>query len=187
MKARVPGSPKPNKHDIMVRTSRNVHQGEVKIVQRVTNCVLRKDGNVLLLQKPRRNWWVAPGGKMEPGESVKESVVREYREETGLTLTNPLLKGVFTIRNIEEGNVIHEWMMFTFVATEASGKQFPVSEEGILEVHREENISSLPMAEGDRFIFRHMLTGEGMLHGVFDYTPQFELLEVRLDPHIPIE
>ncbi|MCY8461779.1 NUDIX hydrolase, partial [Bacillus spizizenii] len=33
-------------------------------MQRVTNCVLQTDDKVLLLQKPRRGWWVAPGGKM---------------------------------------------------------------------------------------------------------------------------
>ncbi|MGA9287419.1 MAG: NUDIX hydrolase, partial [Anaerobacillus sp.] len=33
------------------------------IVQRVTNCILNDEANdrVLLLQKPRRGWWVAPG------------------------------------------------------------------------------------------------------------------------------
>ena len=30
--------------------------------------------------------WVAPGGKMERGETVRDSVVREYREETGIYL-----------------------------------------------------------------------------------------------------
>ncbi len=62
-------------------------------MQRVTNCVLIRDNEVLLLQKPRRNWWVAPGGKMERGETVRDSVVREYREETGIYLKNPALKG----------------------------------------------------------------------------------------------
>lgn len=62
-------------------------------MQRVTNCVLIRDNEVLLLQKPRRNWWVAPGGKMERGETVRDSVVREYREETGIYLKNPALRG----------------------------------------------------------------------------------------------
>ena len=65
-------------------------------MQRVTNCVLLKDNKVLLLQKPRRNWWVAPGGKMEPGESVRDSCIREFREETGIYLRNPNIKGIFT-------------------------------------------------------------------------------------------
>ncbi len=69
---------------------------EVNGVQRVTNCLYQDGDKVLLLQKPRRNWWVAPGGKMESGESIRDAVIREYREETGIYLKNPDLKGVFT-------------------------------------------------------------------------------------------
>ena len=67
----------------------------MSVLQRVTNCVLLKDGKVLLLQKPKRGWWVAPGGKMEQGESIREACIREYREETGIYLKNPKLKGIF--------------------------------------------------------------------------------------------
>ena len=74
-------------------------------MQRVTNCVLLKDNKVLLLQKPRRNWWVAPGGKMEPGESVRDSCIREFREETGIYLRNPNIKGIFTFI-MKEGDKI---------------------------------------------------------------------------------
>lgn len=58
----------------------------MKNVQRVTNCVLIKDNQILLLKKPRRGWWVAPGGKMEPGESIRDACIREFREETGVYL-----------------------------------------------------------------------------------------------------
>lgn len=64
----------------------------MSVLQRVTNCVLVKDGKVLLLQKPKRGWWVAPGGKMEQGESVREACIREYREETGIYLKTQSLK-----------------------------------------------------------------------------------------------
>ncbi|MEW8986904.1 MAG: NUDIX domain-containing protein, partial [Bacillus sp. (in: firmicutes)] len=77
-------------------------------MQRVTNCVLLKENKVLLLQKPRRGWWVAPGGKMEPGESVKDSCIREYREETGIYLKNPNIKGIFTFIMVDGDKVISE-------------------------------------------------------------------------------
>ena len=32
-------------------------------MQRIANLLAVKDGKVLLLQKPRRNWYVAPGVK----------------------------------------------------------------------------------------------------------------------------
>jgi len=152
-------------------------------MQRVTNCVLVRDDQVLLLQKPRRGWWVAPGGKMEHGESVKDSVVREYREETGIYLKNPALKGVFTFV-IKEGNeIVSEWMMFTFLATEYDGQNVLESEEGKIEWHKVEAIAELPMAPGDFHILDYLIKGSGMIFGTFTYTPDFELLSYRLDPN----
>lgn len=151
-------------------------------MQRVTNCVLYKDEKLLLLQKPRRGWWVAPGGKMEPGESVKDSCVREYREETGIYLKNPKLKGVFTFIIKEGDKITSEWMMFTFFATEADGINVDESEEGKVSWKPLEEIKDLPMAEGDYHILEYMVHGKGIIYGTFTYTPDFELISYRLDP-----
>ena len=46
---------------------------------------------VLLMQRPARgtfaNAWAFPGGRIEPGESIREGAVRETFEEVGLTLS----------------------------------------------------------------------------------------------------
>ncbi|MGE6630153.1 8-oxo-dGTP diphosphatase [Bacillus sp. NPDC077027] len=151
-------------------------------MQRVTNCVLHHEDQVLLLQKPRRGWWVAPGGKMESGESVRDSVIREYREETGIYILNPQLKGVFTFIIKEGDRVVQEWMMFTFMADSFTGKNVNESEEGILKWHDMNDVPDLPMAPGDSHILDFMLKGKGLLHGTFTYTPDFELIAYRLDP-----
>ena len=70
--------------------------GDVKM-QRIANLIVVKDNHVLLLKKPRRGWYVAPGGKMDPGESIYEAAVREFTEETGTEPINPHLKGVYTM------------------------------------------------------------------------------------------
>ncbi|MFY4774956.1 8-oxo-dGTP diphosphatase [Metabacillus sp. RGM 3146] len=150
-------------------------------MQRVTNCVLRDGNKVLLLQKPRRGWWVAPGGKMEQGESVKESAVREYREETGIYLKNPQIRGIFTILIEEDGKIINEWMMYTFFAEEFSGENVLESEEGRLAWHEIDKIKDLPMAPGDYHIFDFMLKESGILYGTFTYTNDFELISHRLE------
>jgi len=152
-------------------------------VQRVTNCVLRKGDEVLLLQKPRRGWWVAPGGKMEPGESVKEACVREFREETGIYVKNPKIKGIFTFIMKENDIVQSEWMMFTFVADEYDGQHMEVSEEGLLEWMGISELKDLPMADGDYHILDYMIHGNGLIYGTFTYTPDFKLLSYRLDPN----
>ncbi len=153
-------------------------------LQRVTNCIVKKNEQVLLLQKPSRNWWVAPGGKMETGESIKEAVVREYREETGLIIQNPEIKGVFTIVIKEAEAVVNEWMLFTFLATEIDGELLTQSPEGDLKWHLENEILHLPMAPGDKFIFQHILHSNKTIYGTFYYTKDFELLDYQLDPDI---
>ena len=155
---------------------------EVGALQRVTNCIVKKNEQVLLLQKPSRGWWVAPGGKMESGESIKEAVTREFREETGLNIQNPEIKGVFTIVIKKDNRVIDEWMMFTFLATEVTGEMLTVSPEGKLQWQQLNDVQNLPMAPGDVFIFNHILHSSETIYGTFYYTEEFELLSYQLDP-----
>lgn len=155
---------------------------EVSEVQRVTNCLLLKDDKVLLLQKPRRGWWVAPGGKMEPGESVKDSCIREFREETGIYLKNPNIKGIFTFIIKDGDKIVSEWMMFTFFSTNSDGIHVEESEEGKIVWHNLEDVKNLPMAEGDYHILDYMIHGNGLIYGTFTYTPDFKLISYRLDP-----
>jgi 8-oxo-dGTP diphosphatase len=152
------------------------------MMQRVTNCVLLRDNKILLLQKPRRGWWVAPGGKMEPGESVRDACIREFREETGIYLKSPKIKGIFTFIMVDGNHVISEWMMFTFLATDAEGPALKESAEGKLTWHEVSAIVNLPMAEGDHHILEYMIHGNGIIYGTFTYTPDFKLLSYRLDP-----
>ena len=63
-----------------------------------TNMCMVTDGQGRLLVQDRVNpdWpgITFPGGHVEPGESFVESVIREVREETGLTVQDPILCGV---------------------------------------------------------------------------------------------
>ena len=60
----------------------------------LTNMCLICDGNKVLVQeKAGTNGLVYPGGHVEEGESLLESVVREMKEETGLTIENPKVCG----------------------------------------------------------------------------------------------
>lgn len=151
-------------------------------MQRVTNCVLIQNGKTLMMQKPSRGWWVAPGGKMEPGESVRDSCIREYREETGIYLKSPQLKGIFTIIIKDSDQLITEWMLFTFIATDSDGINISESEEGKLEWHLIDQLKSLPMAAGDYHILDYMAHGTGIIYGTFTYTEDFQLISYRLDP-----
>ncbi|GAB7386669.1 8-oxo-dGTP diphosphatase [Bacillaceae bacterium] len=146
-------------------------------MKRVVNCVLRNGDRILLLQKPSRGWWVAPGGKVEPLETIEEAVKREFVEETGVRILNPQLRGVFTIVIREEDEPIEEWMLFTFYADQFEGTPLRESPEGKLSWHAVSEIGRLPKAEGDNVFLRHVLHDRGVLIGRFVYTPDYRLLE----------
>jgi 8-oxo-dGTP diphosphatase len=129
-----------------------------------------------MLQKPRRGWWVAPGGKVEPGESLLEAVVREVREETGLTIEQPELRGVFTMLLMEHQQQVNHWMLFTFVADTFSGTANTHTEEGILEWVPIPEIATRPMAEGDRQFLPQLLSDHKLFSAKFWYTPEYQLL-----------
>ena len=59
-------------------------------------CLIHKDDSYLLQDRIKDDWkgYTLPGGHIEPGESIVDAVIREMREETGLTINNPHLCGV---------------------------------------------------------------------------------------------
>lgn len=149
-------------------------------MQRITNLLAIKDGNVLLLQKPRRGWFVAPGGKMEQGESIYESAVREFQEETNLTPKDTHLKGIYTMIIKNGDTVVDEWMLYTFIARDVEGIPFEETREGILGWHPIESLKKLPMAAGDRTNLWFAALNKGMQYGTFEYTEDFELISEKI-------
>lgn len=66
-------------------------------------CLIHKNDQYLLQNRLKDDWkgFVLPGGHIENGESIVDAVIREMKEETGLTIQNPKLCGVkqFPIKN----------------------------------------------------------------------------------------
>lgn len=99
----------------------------------LTNLCLIEDTStnkvVLQYRSPERykKWsgYAFPGGHIEEGESIAESVIREVYEETGLTITAPKLVAVKDWEPDEGGRYI----VFCYKATEFTG-QLRSSEEG---------------------------------------------------------
>lgn len=93
--------------------------------------------------------WVGVGGKFEENESPEECLLREVKEETGLTLTSWQYRGVVTfVSDRWEGEYMH---LFT-----ADGFEGTLSEcsEGELCWIEKEKVKDLPMWVGDAVFFR---------------------------------
>ena len=73
-----------------------------KVVEVATAVLQRPDGSFLLAQRPPgkiwAGYWEFPGGKIETGETAYHALVRELREELGITVTTayPWLTRVYT-------------------------------------------------------------------------------------------
>lgn len=146
-------------------------------MQRVTNCILQHQDHWLLLKKPSKGWYAMPGGKMEFKENIKQSVLREFREETGLHLIDPALRGVFTMVNHkEEKNTLeNEWMMYTFFCDNFEGELIEHSREGELEWVAIADVPHLPTAPSDTIIHQQILQHQAILYGTFEYTSDHQL------------
>ena len=118
-------------------------------------CYIEKDGQVLLLHRTKKendlnhDKWIGIGGRFEEGESPEDCVLRETREETGLTLTSLRFHGIVTF-------VSDEWeteYMHLFTADAFEGELADCN-EGDLEWVPKEKMKDLPQWEGDRIFLR---------------------------------
>ena len=126
-------------------------------MKQTTLCYIEKDGCYLMLHRVKkehdenRDKWIGIGGKFEEGESPEDCLLRETKEETGLTLTDYRYRGLVTFVSDEWGTE----QMHLFTAGGFSG-DLRECDEGVLEWIPRERLLSLPMWEGDR-IFLDLL------------------------------
>ena len=135
-----------------------------------TLCYVRSGGRTLMMHRNKkegdvhRGKWNGLGGKFDAGESPDECVVREIREESGLTLLDPRLRGVLTFPAFKNGE---DWLVFIYTATRFEGS-LGACAEGDLEWVEDARLATLPLWEGDR-IFLPWLDQERFFSGKFTY------------------
>ena len=120
-----------------------------------TLCYIRQGGQCLMLHRVKKHndlnhdKWIGIGGKFEDKESPEDCLLREAREETGLTLTRYRYRGLVTF-------VSDRWpteYMHLFTADRWTGA-LKECDEGVLEWIPRDRLLKLPHWEGDEIFLR---------------------------------
>ena len=123
-----------------------------------TLCYIERGEQYLMLHRVKKkndinqDKWVGVGGKFEDKESPEECLLREVKEETGLTLTSYQYRGLVTF-------VSDRWVteyMHLFAADGFTGEMIECN-EGNLEWVDKDKVKDLPIWTGDK-IFLDLLT-----------------------------
>ena len=140
-----------------------------------TLCYIEKDGRYLMLHRTKKkndinkDKWLGIGGKFEKNESPEECIIREVKEETGLTLKSYKLRGIVTY-------VSTTWeteYMYVFTSNDFTGELIECN-EGDLQWVDKEKVTELNTWEGDK-IFVEKIKNDNMF-----FTVKFEYDEEKL-------
>ncbi len=120
-----------------------------------TLCYIEKGDSYLMLHRVskkhdvNKDKWIGIGGHFEENESPEECLLREAKEETGLTLTSWKFRGIVTF--ISEGWNTEYMCLYT--ADGYEGEIIPCN-EGVLEWIRKEDLLKLNLWEGDKICLK---------------------------------
>ena len=82
------------------------------------------EGKILLIKRdtvPFKGYWALPGGRMDPGESIEQTIVREVKEETGLDVVIAWKVGEYVEKGIKD-EVDYEYYPTCFVVKPVGGE-----------------------------------------------------------------
>lgn len=126
-----------------------------------TLCYIENNDCYLMLHRTKKkkdvnkDKWIGVGGHAEGNETPQECLIREVKEETGLSLTSYKFRGLITFISDE----YEAEMMCLFTADGYTGELI-TCDEGELEWVKKSDVSQLPTWEGDAQFLKLLLEDE---------------------------
>jgi 8-oxo-dGTP diphosphatase len=115
---------------------------------RCVGAIVRDSGGRLLLiqrgHEPGRGLWSLPGGRVEPGETDEQALIREVAEETGLAVAAGPLAG--SVARAAPGGAVFD--IFDFAATVTGGSLAAGDDAADARWVSPEELGRLPVTEG---------------------------------------
>ena len=152
-----------------------------------TLCYIEKDGKYLMLHRVKKEQdinkdkYIGVGGHFEYGESPDECLMREVKEETGLTLLSYKSRGIVTFIYGDEAKPeerIVEYMHL-YTADEYEGELIDCDEGELIWIDKS-LVYNLPIWEGDKIFFRLLEEREDYFSLKLVYSQTDELIDVEI-------
>ena len=144
-----------------------------KPIRKAVRCYLIKDNEVVVTKYKKGNkkegYYDIPGGKIEEGESPKQTAIREMKEETGINIQNLKYKGIMTI---EYPNRM--FIFDTFISKEYEG------EPQEFEENTSEWIDIDELLKKEKILSNIILLDKFLIKGLIDDNRNFNL-HIKVD------
>lgn len=154
-----------------------------KLPELTTLCYIEKEDKYLMMHRVKKendinkDKYIGVGGHFEYGESPDECLLREVKEETGLTLIKYKPRGIVTFIYGDENQPDERMVeyMHLYTATDFKGNIIEC-DEGNLEWIDKADVYNLPIWEGDKIFFRLLEEREDYFSLKLVYSESGELI-----------
>ena len=144
-----------------------------KPIRKAVRCYLIKDNEVVVTKYKKGNkkegYYDIPGGKIEEGETPKQTAIREMKEETGIEIQNLKYKGIMTIEYPDR-----MFILDTFISKEYEG------EPQEFEENTSEWIDIDELLKKEKILSNIILLDKFLIKGLIDDNRNFNL-HIKVD------
>ena len=139
-----------------------------KSIRKAVRCYLIKNNKIVVIKYKKGNrkegYYDIPGGKIEEGESPKQTVIREMKEETGINIKNLKYKGIMTIEYPDR-----KFIFDTFISNEYEG------EPQAFEESTAEWIETKELLQKEKILSNIMILDRFFIKGLIDDNYNFSM------------